>query len=98
MTQQPEQSRQTRNLSILLEVSNALASQVRLDDLLATIISKTAEVLDAERATLFLYDPARDELWSKAADRLEINEIRLAMGQGIAGAVGQSRAVENIPD
>jgi signal transduction histidine kinase len=96
--QQPESSRQTRNLSILLEVSNALASQVRLDELLATIISKTAEVLDAERATLFLYDPARDELWSKAADRLEINEIRLPMGRGIAGAVAQSRAVENIPD
>src|SRR5689334_4970418 len=53
MTQQ-EQSRHTRNLSILLEVSNALASQVRLDELLATIISKTAGVLDAERATLFL--------------------------------------------
>ena len=42
---QPDQSRQTRNLSILLEVSNALASQVRLDELLATIISKTAAVL-----------------------------------------------------
>src|SRR5207253_5142822 len=83
---QPEQSRQTRNLRILLEVSNALASQVRLDELLATIISKTAEVLDAERATLFLYDPARDELWSKTADHLEIKEIRFPAGEGIAGA------------
>src|SRR3954447_16968502 len=93
-----EQSRQTRNLSILLEVSNALASQVRLDDLLTAIISKTAEVLDAERATLFLYDSERDELWSKIADRLEIKEIRLAMGQGIAGDVARTRAVENIAD
>jgi signal transduction histidine kinase len=95
---QPEQSRQTRNLSILLEVSNALASHVRLDELLATIISKTAEVLDAERATLFLYDPERDELWSKTADHLEIREIRLPAGQGIAGQVARTRAVENIPD
>src|SRR3954470_8436430 len=96
--QQPEQVRQTRNLRILLEVSNALASQVRLDDLLVTIISKTAEVLDAERATLFLYDPERHELWSKTADRLEIKEIRLSVGQGIAGNVAQARIVENIPD
>ena len=96
--QQPEQSRQTRNLSILLEVSNALASHVRLDELLATIISKTAEVLDAERATLFLYDPARDELWSKTADQLEIKEIRFPVGAGIAGDVARTRAVENIPD
>src|SRR4051812_14219476 len=95
---QPEQSRQTRNLSLLLDVSNALASQVRLREPPATIISKTAEVLDAERATLFLYDPVRDELWSKTADHLEIKEIRLAMGQGIAGDVARTRAVENIPD
>jgi signal transduction histidine kinase len=93
-----EVSRQTRNLSILLEFSNALASQVRLDDLLVTIISKTAEVLDAERATLFLYDPARDEIWSKTADRLEISEIRIPVGQGISGSVAQTRRVENIPD
>ena len=86
---QPETSRQTRNLSILLEVSKALASHVRLDELLATIISKTAEVLDAERATLFLYDPGRDELWSKTADQLEINEIRFPAGEGIAGAVAR---------
>jgi signal transduction histidine kinase len=96
--EQPEPSRQTRNLSILLEVSKALASHVRLDELLATIISKTAEVLDAERATLFLYDPGRDELWSKTADQLEINEIRFPAGEGIAGAVARTRAVENIPD
>src|SRR5215217_6773074 len=89
LMQQPEQSRQTRNLSILLEVSNALASQVRLDDLLATIISKTAGVLDAERATLFLYDPVRDELWSKTADHLEIKEIRFLVGAGIAGDVAR---------
>ena len=81
-----------------MEVSNALASQVRLDELLATIISKTAAVLEAERATLFLYDPARDELWSKAADHLEIKEIRFPVGQGIAGQVARTRAVENIPD
>jgi signal transduction histidine kinase len=95
---QLEPSRQTRNLSILLEVSKALASHVRLDDLLDTIMSKTAEVLDAERATLFLYDAARDELWSKTADQLEITEIRLPMGAGIAGDVARTRIVANIPD
>jgi signal transduction histidine kinase len=93
-----EQSRQTRNLSALLEVSKALASHVRLDELLATIIRKTAEVLDAERATLFLYDPERHQLWSKTADHLEIKEIRLAVGEGIAGDVARTRRVENILD
>jgi len=75
-----------------------LASQVRLDELLATIISKTAAVLDAERATLFLYDPERNELWSKTADQLEIKEIRFGLDRGVAGDVARTRSVANIPD
>src|SRR5262245_8939299 len=94
----PETSSQTRKLTILLEVAKALANQLRLDDLLSTIIGKTAEVLDAERATLFLYDQARDELWSKTADQLEIKEIRFRCGEGIAGDVAKTRAVANITD
>jgi signal transduction histidine kinase len=98
MQQAEQRARQTRKLGILLEVSTALASQVRLDELLTTIIGKTAEVLDAERATLFLYDAEREELWSKTADRLEIGEIRFPISQGIAGQVARTRVVENIPD
>ena len=94
----PESSSQTRKLTILLDVAKALAHQVRLDDLLSTIIGKTAEVLDAERATLFLHDQARDELWSKTADQLEIKEIRFRVGVGIAGDVAKTRGVANIAD
>ena len=94
----PETPSQTRKLAILLDVANALANQLRLDDLLSTIIGKTAEVLDAERATLFLYDQARDELWSKTADQLEIREIRFRIGVGIAGDVARTRTVANVAD
>jgi signal transduction histidine kinase len=94
----PQTSSQTRKLAILLDVAKALANQLRLDDLLSTIIGKTAEVLDAERATLFLYDRGRDELWSKTADQLEIVEIRFRVGVGIAGDVAQTRTVANVAD
>jgi signal transduction histidine kinase len=94
----PESSSQTRKLAILLDVAKALANQLRLDDLLSTIIGKTAEVLDAERATLFLYDQVRDELWSRTADQLEIREIRFRVGVGIAGDVARTRTVANIAD
>ena len=94
----PESSTQTRRLAILLDVAKALANQLRLDDLLTTIIGKTAEVLDAERATLFLYDQARNELWSKTADQLEIAEIRFPVGVGIAGDVARTRTVANVAD
>src|SRR5689334_4096110 len=94
----PETSTQTRRLAILLDVAKALANQLRLDDLLSTIIGKTAEVLDAERATLFLYDQMRAELWSKTADQLEIKEIRFPVGMGIAGDVARTRTVVNVAD
>jgi signal transduction histidine kinase len=94
----PETSSQTRKLAILLDVAKALANQLRLDDLLSTIIGKTAEVLDAERATLFLYDQMRAELWSKTADQLEIKEIRFPVGVGIAGDVARTRTVVNVAD
>src|SRR5262249_33687311 len=87
-----------RNLNALLRVSKALATEIRLDDLLQVIVEKAAEVLDADRATLFLYDESRNELWSKTTQRLEIKEIRLPLGVGIAGTVAKNRKAINIPD
>ena len=93
-----DSERQTRNLNALLRVSKALASEIRLDDLLQVIVKVAAEVMDADRATLFLYDESRDELWSKTTQRLEIKEIRLPLGVGIAGHVAKTRTAINIPD
>jgi sigma-B regulation protein RsbU (phosphoserine phosphatase) len=93
-----DSQRQARNLNALLKVSKALASEIRLDDLLQVIVEEAAEVLDADRATLFLYDESRNELWSKATQRLEIREIRFPLGVGIAGTVATTRAPINIPD
>ena len=75
-----------------------MATEIRLDDLLQVIVEKAAEVMDADRATLFLYDESRNELWSKTTQRLEIKEIRLLLGVGIAGQVAKTRTPINIPD
>jgi sigma-B regulation protein RsbU (phosphoserine phosphatase) len=90
--------RQTRNLNALLRVSKSLATEIRLDNLLQVIVQEAAEVLDADRATLFLYDESRNELWSKTTQRLEIKEIRIPLGIGIAGTVAKTRTPINIPD
>jgi serine phosphatase RsbU (regulator of sigma subunit) len=93
-----DSQRQTRNLNALLRVSKALATEIKLDDLLQVIVEKAAEVMDADRATLFLYDEARNELWSKTTQKLEIKEIRLPLGVGIAGHVAKTRTAINISD
>jgi sigma-B regulation protein RsbU (phosphoserine phosphatase) len=93
-----DSERQARNLKALLGVAKALASEIKLDNLLQVIVAKAAEVMDAERATLFLYDQPRNELWSKTTQKLEINEIRVPLGVGIAGTVAKTRALVNISD
>jgi len=93
-----DSERQARNLKALLGVAKALASEIKLDNLLQVIVAKAAEVMDAERATLFLYDKSRNELWSKTTQKLEINEIRVSLGVGIAGTVAKTRALINISD
>ncbi|MCK4626122.1 MAG: SpoIIE family protein phosphatase, partial [Phycisphaerae bacterium] len=60
------------------------------------IIDRSMELLDSERATLFLYDADSDELFSKIA--AQSGEIRFSAGAGIAGAVVRSKHVLNIPD
>jgi len=91
-------ARQLRNLHTLLEVSKAMAREVRLDNLLQVIMEKTTEVMEADRSSLFLYDESRNELWSKIAQGLELKEIRFPVGVGIAGDVAKTRQVANIPD
>jgi sigma-B regulation protein RsbU (phosphoserine phosphatase) len=94
----PDRKRQGRNLDALLEVSKALASEIQLDSLLQVIVRKTTEIMEAERSTLFLYDQARDELWSRTTEKLEVKEIRFPAKSGVAGDVARTRRVANIPD
>ncbi|MCW5750577.1 MAG: GAF domain-containing protein [Alphaproteobacteria bacterium] len=92
--------RARREEAQLLEISEAISSDLQLDTLLGRIVQATTELLDAERATLFLHDPMRDELWSKVATGggTALAEIRMPAGTGIAGSAFRSGEVENIAD
>ena len=74
-------ARARREEAKLLEVTNAIASELQLDPLLRKIIGAATEMLDAERSTLFMYDPESDELWSRIAEGLEVKEIRIPPGK-----------------
>lgn len=67
-----------------------------LDALLHTMAEATADLLAADRATIFVVDRERNELWSRVA--LGAGEIRFPVGRGIAGAVAQTGETINIPD
>ena len=82
----------------LLEVTNAIASELHLDALLTKIISVTTSMLEADRSSLFLYDKKTNELWSRVAEGLQSKQIRIPSSAGIAGACFTSGETINIPD
>ncbi|MBP9085373.1 MAG: GAF domain-containing protein [Kofleriaceae bacterium] len=87
-----------KKLALVQEVGRALSSGMELDPLLGLIMGKVTELMEAERATLYLLSDDGEELWSKLASGPDSVEIRLTVGQGIAGWVAKSRAVVNLPD
>lgn len=89
----------TRELSAMLTVSQGLAAAVDLDDLLELIVSELVQAIDAERGTLYLIDEERGELFSRVLleDVGILREVRVKIGQGIAGHVAASGEVLNIP-
>lgn len=82
----------------LFEVTHAISSELNLNRLLERIVSVTTEILSAERSTLFLYDPATHELWSRVAEGIATGEIRFPANQGLSGACFTSGETINIPD
>ena len=90
-----------KKIEALLNVANALSSSLELRDLIKIIMAKAAELLNADRSTLFLIDKETNELWSSVASGspgAEVKEIRFPKHLGIAGKVATSGDILNIPD
>ncbi len=87
-----------KKLALVQEVSKALSSGHDLEQLLNLIMEKVTLLMDADRSTLYLLSEDRQELWSKVLQGGELHEIRLKVGEGIAGWVAASGERVNIPD
>jgi signal transduction histidine kinase len=83
-------AREQRVSKALREVGAALGATLDLDQLLELILQKITEALEADRATLYLLDEAKDELVSRIAHGSEIRSIRLKVGHGLAGHVART--------
>ena len=90
----PEQT--VADLSRLLEVSRHLGATIELTPLLAGIEDAALDVLRCERASVFLLDKTRAELFSRMATGQQ--EIRFPADRGIAGECAQRMAIINVPD
>jgi len=89
---------QNMRIKAIQDIGTALSSTLNLDTLLSLIMDKITTLMDADRSTLFLLDEDKAELWSKIAQGSEQKEIRITIGEGMAGWVARTGQTLNIKD
>jgi len=84
---------QTKNDAIisLLKIHKKLSFTHNLMNVLASISKEATHLLNGDRATIYVYDKEKDALISYVASKLEIDEIFLKKGEGIAGKVAETK-------
>src|SRR5216684_8629013 len=101
-----DRKRQIQELTIFHDVAKALTSALDLDSILQTIMEKMAEYFRPDTWSLLMVDELHNELYFAIAvgDAAEaLKNVRLKMGEGIAGWVAKhgeqviSADVENDP-
>ncbi len=90
--------RSEKTVQALRDVGLALGSTLDLDQLLELILNKITELLQADRATLYLLDEQRSRLLSRIMIGEEARSIELPVGEGIAGYVAKTGRVVRVKD
>jgi hypothetical protein len=71
-------------LKIIKAANSMTESSMILTDAIEKIVNQTCECLNCDRASVFLLDEEKEELWSKVAKGFE-NTLRLPKNTGIVG-------------
>ncbi len=95
------EQREAGEVAVFQELGKALTSSLQLDQVLRTIMEKIDEFLRPDNWSLLLLDEAKQELYfelavGKASQALK--DVRVKVGQGIAGWVAQHGEVVIVPD
>jgi len=90
-------------LEALLSLQQDLALETDIDKVLTRIVKTATSMLSAERATLFVIDNTKNELWSRVLTEgtepgvTEVREIRLPLdGRSLAAEAARGGAVMRI--
>ena len=87
-----ELRRQIERLSLFHEVGKALASTLDLQKILQTVMEKISDFLQPDTWSLLMLDEATQELYFEIAigsGAHKLKDVRLKLGEGIAGWVAQ---------
>lgn len=83
-------------MEAILAVTTKLAAPFDLMTMLAEVVNAAKQVLHADRGSVWLYDPAADQLVLEIATG--ITPVRISASAGIAGACARERRIINVPD
>lgn len=83
-------------LEHILKVTRQLARPLDLQTMLKLVVDEGRAVLQAERGTVFLYDPDSDDLYATVATGT--GTFRIPADRGIVGECARTRQLVNVPD
>ncbi len=93
--------REAGEVAVFHELGKALTSSLQLDQVLRTIMEKIDEFLRPDTWSLLLVDEVKQELYFELAvgkGAQALKDVRIKMGQGIAGWVAQHDEAVVVPD
>ena len=95
------EKREAGEVAVFQELGKALTSSLQLDQVLRTIMEKIDEFLRPDNWSLLLLDETTQELYFELAVgkvSQALKDVRIKMGQGIAGWVAQHGEIVIVPD
>jgi putative methionine-R-sulfoxide reductase with GAF domain len=85
-------------LHFLLEATRQLMAAPNADAVLKILRETAARLVSADRATIYMLDVDKAELWSRSITGDDIGEIRVPLGTGISGMVALTGEIINLDD
>jgi diguanylate cyclase (GGDEF)-like protein len=84
-----------------VEIGKALTSTFNMEQILIIVLKRLSELIKAKNWSLFLLDPETQELYFEVVvglDKKPLSDIRIKLGEGIAGTVALSGEPIMVPD
>ena len=95
----PDAGFESRLLGVLADLSQALAVSIDIEETLAQAVTRIADCMQAEAASVFLLDPASQQLVCRAcAGPVDVTGLKLPPGAGIVGRTLAANAPQMVRD
>jgi len=96
-----EMREHNRELSILLQINQEMASTLDLDSLINHLLRSLSDMLNCSHAVLLLYNQGAEALsvsHTYGIDKKDLYDVSFNLNEGISGETARSRSLVVIPD